>query len=145
MSWGWKIALTIAGFVLFILFMVFKALQQDFYLVAEDYYKQEVEYQKVIDGMKNAHLLGDEFDVNYDIKTQILHISFPKDHSGSIVGEIYFFRPSDSKLDLKIAIRADQNGKMKIKTESLKRGLWKLKILWTYNENSFYFEKDQVI
>ena len=145
MNWGWKIALTFVGFVLFILFMVFKSLQQDFYLVAEDYYKQEIEYQKVIDGMKNANSLGDEFDTNYDIKAQIMHISFPKEHSGGIEGEIYFFRPSDSKLDLKIAIRADQNGKMNIKTESLKRGLWKLKILWTYDENSFYFEKDQVI
>jgi hypothetical protein len=134
-----------AGFVLLILILVFKSLQQDFHLVAEDYYKQEIEYQKVIDGMKNAQSLGDEFIVNYDIKAQIMHINFPEDHSENIDGEIYFFRPSDPKLDIRIAIKADHKGNMKIKTGSLKRGLWKLKVLWTNNENSFYFEKDQVI
>ena len=145
MSWGWKIVLMFTGFVLFILFMVFKSIQQDFHLVADDYYKQEIEYQKVINGMKNARALGDKFDVKYDIRAQILQLNFPKDHTGDINGEIYFFRPSDSKLDIRISIRADQQGKMDIKTGSLKRGLWKLKILWTYNSNSYYFEKDQVI
>ena len=77
MNWGWKIALLFSGFVLFILFLVFKSVQQDFYLVSKDYYKQEIEYQKVIDGMKNAQLLGDEFDVKYDIKTQILKMFKP--------------------------------------------------------------------
>ncbi|MFC2125363.1 FixH family protein [Bacteroidota bacterium] len=145
MSWGWKILLVFTGFVLFILFLVFKSVQQDFYLVAEDYYKQEIEYQKVIDGMKNARSLGNKFDVNYDIRAQILHLNFPEDHAGNIAGEIYFFRPSNSKLDLRVSIRADQQGKMEIKTGSLKRGLWKLKILWTYKSNSYYFEKNQVI
>ena len=145
MSWGWKIVLIFAGFVLLVLFMVFKSLQQDFHLVADDYYKQEIEYQKVINSMKNAISLGDEFDVKYDVRSQILSLSFPEDHRGDIVGEIYFFRPSDSKLDIRVSIRADQYGKMEIKTGSLKRGLWKLKILWSYNDDNYYYEKDQVI
>ena len=145
MSWGWKIALLYSGFVLFILFMVFKSVQQDFYLVSEDYYKQEIEYQKVIDGMKNARSLGDEFDIKYDIKTQILKINFPEEQTGKIKGEIYFFRPSDSKMDIRISIRTDDQGKMEIKTGSLQRGLWKLKVLWSQNGNNYFFERDQVL
>jgi len=145
LSWGWKIALLFSGFVLFILFLVFKSVQQDFHLVSKDYYKQEIEYQKVIDGMKNAQLLGDEFDVKYDIKTQILKINFPDTNKGKIKGEIYFFRPSNSKMDIRISIRADEQGKMEIKTSSLQRGLWKLKVLWTQNGSNYFFERDQIL
>ena len=104
MSWGWKITLLFAGFVIFILFMVFRSLNQDFHLVADDYYKQEIEYQKVIDGIRNTKQLGDEFAVSYDSRTHKLLLQFPEDHKNSIKGEIHFFRPSDSGLDINIAI-----------------------------------------
>ena len=65
MNWGWKIFLMTAGFVLFILFMVFRAMQQDFHLVYEDYYDKEIKYQGEIDNIKNARNLKDGLKIEY--------------------------------------------------------------------------------
>ena len=46
MNWGNRIILVFVCFIAFILSMVTRAFQQDFDLVAEDYYAQELNYQK---------------------------------------------------------------------------------------------------
>ncbi|MGB1317661.1 MAG: FixH family protein, partial [Flavobacteriales bacterium] len=54
MNWGWGISIFYGSFVVFMLGMVTLAFQQDFDLVADDYYEQEIAYQGRIDQMNNA-------------------------------------------------------------------------------------------
>ncbi|MCB9190933.1 MAG: FixH family protein [Flavobacteriales bacterium] len=55
MGWGTRITLFYGSFVAFMLFMVVMAVQQDFDLVADNYYEQEIAYQDRIDQMNNAN------------------------------------------------------------------------------------------
>ncbi len=54
MNWGVRITILYSSFVLFMSTMVYMCTRQHFDLVAPDYYAQELQYQKVIDGTNNT-------------------------------------------------------------------------------------------
>jgi hypothetical protein len=142
MNWGWKIFFITAGFVLFILFMVFKAMQQDFHLVYEDYYDREIKYQGEIDRMTNARSLPDRLKIEYLLNEDKVKFTYPPEHMKSIHGDIYFFRPSDSSLDVSYTIQAGPDGTQTISVASLKKGLWQVKVNWTFGNQSYQEEQN---
>jgi len=145
MNWGWKIFLITAGFVLFILFMVFRAMQQDFHLVYEDYYDKEIKYQGEIDNIKNARNLKDGLKIEYLLREGKVKFTYPPEHKNSIKGAIYFFRPSDSSLDTSFPIQSESDGTQFISVNSLKKGLWQVKVNWTFGSQEFQEEKNLTI
>ena len=82
MNWGWKICILYSGFALLTLTMVFFAMNQEVFLVSDDYYKQEIEYQGQIDKMENARALSEPLVISYDSLSKNLVIIFPPDHIG---------------------------------------------------------------
>lgn len=145
MSWGWKIFLITAGFVLFILFMVFRAMQQDFHLVYDDYYDKEIKYQGEIDNIKNARNLKDGLKIEYLLGEGKVKFTYPPEHKNSIKGSLYFFRPSDSSLDMSFPIQSGPDGTQSISVNSLKKGLWQVKVNWAYGNLEFQEEKNLTI
>ncbi|MBW7914094.1 MAG: FixH family protein [Taibaiella sp.] len=57
-GWGSRIALLYGGFVVLIAALVTGSMRQDFDLVADDYYQQEIAYQNVLDAGKNQSALS---------------------------------------------------------------------------------------
>ena len=57
-SWGNKILIVYVAFGMFILFMVYKAVNTRYDLVSKDYYKEELRYQDRIDRLNNAAKLS---------------------------------------------------------------------------------------
>lgn len=145
MNWGWKIFFVTAGFVLFILFMVFKAMQQDFHLVYEDYYDREIKYQGEIDRMRNARALADQLKIEYLLAENKVKLTYPREHRKSIHGDIYFFRPSDSSLDVTMPIQADLDGIQIISVAGFKKGLWQVKVNWAFGNRSYQEEQNITI
>ena len=142
MNWGWKIFLITAGFVLFILFMVFKAMQQDFHLVYEDYYDKEIKYQDEIDNTRKALELSDGLKIEYLLKENKILFTYPEEHKKSIKGSIYFFRPSNSNLDITFAIQPGPDGKQEISVGSFQKGLWQVKVNWVYGSVDYHQEEN---
>ena len=134
-----------AGFVLLILFMVFRAMQQDFHLVSDDYYDREIKYQGEIDNIKNARNLKEGLKIEYLLREGKVKLTYPPDHKNSIEGSIYFFRPSDSSLDTFFPIRSEPDGTQLISVNSLKKGLWQVKVKWNYGSLEFQEEKNLTI
>jgi hypothetical protein len=145
MNWGWRIFFLTAGFVLFVFFMVYKAMQQDFHLVYEDYYDKEIKYQGEIDRIKNAKDLKDGLKIEYLLREDKIKITYPPEHKNSIKGAIYLFRPSDSALDTSFPIESDRQGVQIISVSSLKNGLWQVKINWTFGDKEYQQEKNLVL
>ncbi len=54
MGWGWRITILYSSFVVFMIGMAVMAFRQDFDLVSDDYYEEEIAYQGRIDQMTNA-------------------------------------------------------------------------------------------
>ncbi len=79
-NWGTGIVLTLGLFAGLMSFMVYSAMQQDFDLVSENYYAEELVFQEVIDQRTNTLKLGDK--ARLKIKGEELVLQLPADLDG---------------------------------------------------------------
>ena len=129
-------------FVIMTLSMVFYFMGQKVDLVADDYYKQEIEYQGQIDKITNAKQLKQAVEFEYLNSDRIVKISFPPDHiEKGLKGNIHFYRPSNADEDKNFNIAPGEAGEQKIGVGSLSKGLWKVKISWSCAGKEFYDER----
>lgn len=135
--WGHGIALFFSSFVVFMLFMLYQCLRQDFDLVAADYYDQEINFQTRINQEKNVAELAEK--PSFNVSEQYVEVALP----ASIVaqnpkGELYFFRPSSEKLDVKLPLQPDEHGRQYIPTASLQKGNYELQMKWDMNNKTYF-------
>ncbi len=137
-SWGTGIVIAIIIFVVFTLATTVYLMNQKVDLVTEDYYKKGLEYQKQIDSEERTNQYSDQISIQSD--GQFVLIDFPESiQSNQVSGEILFYRPSDSELDIKIPINLS-NQKQIIPVSSLKKGFWRIKLNWSYKDKNYYKE-----
>ena len=142
MNWGWKIVVVYSAFVVMTLAMVFFFMRQQVDLVADDYYKQEIEYQGQIDKIANAQALKEPLELIQSMENRSIVLNFPNGHlTKGIEGTIYFYRPANAAEDKEFDINPLESGEQLISVASLSKGLWKIKISWTADGKSFYDEK----
>jgi len=135
-NWGTKIALLYTAFVGFILYMVYMSFLQDFDLVTEDYYAEEIKYQETIDKKANAATL--EHPVKAQIKNGHLTLTFPPSEY-SIKGKLIFFRPSNSEWDFEHNFESEDQT-VNIPLSSFKSGKYLVKFDWSSDDEEFYQE-----
>ena len=142
-TWPMGIVLALASFMIFILSYVYKATfdhKYDHHLVSEQYYKDELNYQKEIDKLNNASNLKE--NIVFEQKNNGLLIKFPTDFKASdIKGNINFQRPSNYKLDFQIPIELTKN-EFFIANKKLVEGIWNVKIDWSVNEKHYSFKQN---
>jgi hypothetical protein len=145
MNWGTKIALIYGGFVAFVIAMVVLCVKQnDIHLVSKEYYKEEIAYQDQIDKLTNTQQLHGQMGFQYIGEKQEVEFFFPKSLSDA-TGEILFFRPSDARKDVKIAVNMDEAGKQIVPVSSLNKGLWKVKVKWNAQNKDYFSEQVLII
>ena len=111
-------------------------------LVTEDYYKEELEYQKDIDKLNNAKTLSE--NISYNKTAEGLLIEFPKElEINKITGKVFLYRPSNKQLDFEIPISLS-NTYLLIPDKSLVDGRWNISIDWQYNGKSYLFKETLV-
>jgi hypothetical protein len=146
MSWGTKIFLSFVVFVALIISLVVISVKQEFYLVADDYYEQELIYQDQIDRMENVLQAGLKPDIQVSKVHKSMILTFPEElKSGLTSGEIVFFRPSNANLDQRFLLQLDENGIQRINLQTFQKGLWKAQITWKSADREFYVEKVLVL
>lgn len=139
MNWGTRIVIMYLGFVALIVTMVVVSMRQQVDLVTPDYYAKELKYQSNIDKANNHNQLISSLKCS--INGDNIVIDFPEEHkSESISGEVLVYKPSDAKSDKVISIVA-VNGQMTIPTSVFSKGMYKVKIDWTVNGKSFFYEQ----
>ncbi|MDF9795995.1 hypothetical protein OKW21_001258 [Catalinimonas alkaloidigena] len=143
MNWGYKIVFAFSVFVVFIVFLVVKSFQQNIDLVAEDYYKQEIQYQQQIDKINNSHALNER--ITFIQENQQLMVQFPEELNHQLEGEINLFRPSDARFDVNTKIAVDSKLRQWIPTSDLLKGYYKVKVDWTDGVKDYYVEESLYI
>lgn len=141
-NWGTGIVLAFICFIGFILFFVVKMSMDDranHDLVTEDYYKEELSYQKEIDAENNANELSSKLKIR---KTpEGLIVEFPKDlNLEKIKGTVSLYRPSNKHLDFDLPISLS-NAHLLIPDKSLLDGRWDIKVRWNYKETEYLVKK----
>ena len=133
MDWGKGIALFIVAFIIFMGTMVYKSVNQKFYLVTENYYTEGINYDKVQEKIKNEKAL--EHSVEFNQKDGKININMPTEVKG---GTVHFFRPSDGSIDFQVPIVAKE---FYIDKTKMKTGKWIMKFSWTDGVKEYYIEK----
>ncbi|SHI29754.1 FixH family protein [Algibacter luteus] len=141
-SWGTGIVLAFIGFISFIMYFIVTMNIDDKYnhdLVSDDYYGDELIYQKDIDKLQNSETL--ESNIGYEKTAEGLLIKFPEtlDYN-EIKGTLFLYRPSNKQLDFDTAISLS-NSNLLIPDKRLVDGRWNIKIDWQYKGKSYLYKE----
>ena len=140
MNWGVKVTGLYLGFVAIIITLVVSSMRQDFDLVSEDYYQQELDYQNVLDAGKNQNSLS--APVKIHANETILTIDFPAEFQGrALTGKVHFYSPVNAEWDKVLAINSNTDA-MALSRAELKDTRYKIKISWNADGKEYYQESE---
>lgn len=141
LHWGHGIVIATLLFMGFISTLVYTSMQEKVELVTAQYYEKELRYQEQIAREVNALSLNENISVSIETKHSLLVINYPAEIAEKkISGTISFYRPDNSALDFNIPVKCNEEHRQYIEVNSLKIGLWKIKILWDGDGRPFYYE-----
>jgi hypothetical protein len=140
MNWGTGILIGIIIFIVIVFTMTVIFMSQDVHLVTDNYYEKTLTYQDEIDKQSRAMALDEEVAIKFD--GELVNIVFPTEYlEKNLSGEIYFYRPSNPALDIKVPLQLSEQGSQIIPVKRLEKGYWRLKLLWEMDGNEYYSEK----
>jgi hypothetical protein len=106
--------------------------------VANDYYKQELDYQKQIDRDKNAQSLLVKPEISIDRNS--LKISF-KDFNKIQQGAVKLFRPSNAASDILFQLKPSEDTVQSFDIQFKERGMYKAQMSWLMEGKEYYIEQ----
>ena len=110
-------------------------------LVSDNYYEEELAYQKVIDKSTRTTKLSASVKVEIDPINNILDIKLPTEFSNTnTVGKWNLYFAADRKMDMEGTINTS-NGNQQIQISEGRSGNYTFKLEWEAEEQSYYFEK----
>ena len=139
-NWGTGIALFYLSFMAAMIFVVIRSKSYDHSLVMENYYEEDLKYQKRYDEISNA-LKDSTFHYHYLPNEQKLEIKF-SNQKNIIKGKLLFYRPSNSKLDFELPLKLNADQTMEISTKNLALGRWRVKCNWKTGAKEYFKEID---
>jgi nitrogen fixation protein FixH len=114
-------------------------------LVANNYYDNEIRYQKEIDLLNRTQKIAGKVTVDYDSARRSILISLPVSPTQTAVGNVRLYRPSDERLDRSLPLALDAQGVDHFDAKSLSPGLWKIRIEWTVSGQDYLLDRPVVI
>lgn len=139
MNWGWKLAVGSAMFMALIIYFVIQSFNNKTQLVSENYYEEELQFQKQIDARKNATGLDDTLFVTQ--KGSDIVIEYPEWFvQNDCKGTVHFYKPSNENHD-KVFKFSQQEAKQIIPRSQLAPGRFQVKFNLTSSGKDYYYEK----
>jgi len=138
MNWGKSIVLSFVLFAVFIGVLVAVCVREDISLVSRNYYNEELDYQTKMNGAHNVDQLSQKPEISLT-EGQSLRVTF--DFHEFENGKLVFYSPADISEDKTFEIEATSSPFQTFALGTLKKGNYKVKMIWTVNGKDFYFEK----
>jgi len=140
-NWGYKILFIYLTFAGGILYMVYLTSLENRDLVSDNYYEEELAYQKVIDKSRMTTKLSASVKVEIDPINSLLDIKLPPEFSNTnTVGKWNLYYAADRKMDMEGTINTS-NGNQQIQISEGRSGNYTFKLEWEAEGQSYYFEK----
>jgi hypothetical protein len=140
-SWGHGIALALASFIIFILYMViyFGNGMKNAEMVSDNYYDDELNYQQVIDAKSNAEKLA--VKPIYLQNQSGITITFPKEITpDNKKASFVLYRTDDANLDIKKEMQLDANNSFNIPSKILSKGSYTLMLKWQIEKKKYQLD-----
>jgi hypothetical protein len=126
------------GFILYFVITISTDSTYDHDLVAENYYKDELEFQQRIDKLNNAKKLTQNITIRKVANG--IFVDFPKNISQEkIRGTIYLYRPSNKILDVTLPITLSKHTQF-ISKDILIGGRWNVQVNWNVSDKEYLFQ-----
>ena len=142
-NWGTAIVIAFVCFISFIMYFVINMSTNSKYdhdLVVEDYYGQELEFQKDID--KETHAQSLRSNITWEKTSEGILLTFPENlNINDIKGKVFLYRPSNKHLDFETPISLS-NHNLLIPDKRLLDGRWNIKVDWKYKNNSYLYKTE---
>ena|SRR5271167_3758839 len=114
------------------------------YLVSDNYYDQEIGYQKQMDSAARALESGASISYN-PVSSQVI-IGIPGAQlTQNCTGKVEFYRPSAPQLDREFPLAAPALGPQIIDASHLAAGLWRVQASWRAGGQDYYLDQRIVI
>jgi hypothetical protein len=143
--WPIGIALTLILFVGGLVSVVLFSRTVPINLVSEDYYESGLQYEKKIEQYRQSAAAAEHLSLSYNPQEKVLSLSFDPNRAHPQKGTIYFYRPSDSRMDQSLTINFDESGQQAISLAQFAKGFWRIKIQWEENAQTLLKEDVLVI
>lgn len=141
MSWGNRILLVIIVFVVLMGYLVYNSVNTPYELVSEEYYKDELNYQQLIDGSKKAQELSAPASLTNQGTGLVLQL--PAEMKGKpIKGNLHFYCPTDQTKDVQFPLAVDTAARQTVSMEKIPPGNYTVKIGWEANGIFYYSEQN---
>lgn len=137
-TWGHGMVLALLSFIGFILYLIFifPIGQQSSELVTENYYEDELDYQKVIDSKKNADDLAKKplfAQLPYGVR-----IAFPEEIiEANMAVQYELYSTNDRNRDKTGTAVLNSSRSFLIPKEAFTTGSYTLKLRWTKNSKPY--------
>lgn len=142
-NWGWGLVVLYLSFVVLIVVLVVASNRQSVDLVSNDYYGEEIAFQKVIDASKNQSNLSSSFSIQNS--SEFVSIKLPSElRKSQLSGNIQFYSPANSKWDYNYTI-SSSDSIISISKSKLQHTKYTVKINCTANGKNYYQESDLLL
>jgi hypothetical protein len=138
-NWGTKIFMLYTGFVLFICTLVWKSMHTNVDLVSEDYYEQEVTFQRKLNAQTATMQLSQKPVIITTL--QAILIFFPREfHNKQIKADVHLYDPANAALDKAfVALQAEQD-KLEISRKNIPAASYTVQLSWQCEGRKYYQE-----
>jgi hypothetical protein len=138
-NWGHKLTLGFLAFAGMIIYMVIQSMNTRYDLVSNDYYKEELQYQQVIDGTSRANQLSSRVTVHQ--AGDQLNIQLPNEmQHTTVTGSLLFYSADNSKKDKTISLQTNEQAMQIIDSRAFIPGNYTVKIRWQSNGEQYFTE-----
>ncbi|MCS3796647.1 FixH family protein [Niastella sp. OAS944] len=138
-NWGHKLTLGFIAFAGMIVYMVVQSMNTRYELVSNEYYKDELQYQQVIDGASRANQLSSKATVTQQNDELIIQLPAEMQQK-TITGSLWFYNATDSKKDKKMALQVNDHATQIIDSRLFLPGNYTAKLSWAGNSETYYSE-----
>lgn len=142
-SWGHGVAIALGTFMLFILGLIFyfTSTMSNSELITENYYEEELEYQKVIDAKTLAEQLPEK--PQYIQNEEGIRIVFPATiNNNNSTFRIDLHRADDQRLDIIRDMKLDQKNSIFVPANVIVKGHYVLRMHWTKDQKNYQLDYD---
>jgi hypothetical protein len=144
MNWGNKLLLTFIVFGCGIFFLVYSSMNVETELVSKEYYKDELSYQRVIDGTNSANQLTGDVRVTQQGENIMVQLPGEMKHA-KVSGTISFYCAADAKKDKQLPLQLNDEAVQQIEKKFLLPGNYTVKLDWEHNQKHYYSQKSLTI
>lgn len=140
-NWGKALIIYFILFIGLLGWIVYKSMQMDHALVADDYYALDLAYQEHYDMSTNQKKYYPDARIIYDATTMQIRIDMGTASKGIIKGNLVMYRASDKEKDRQIAFTIDEGqNSANIPVRDLIMGKWSVQLNWMAQGRSYYLD-----